>query len=131
MVMEIHPLQDNVHGLGLQTLCLPGQVCLLKWSTACTCSDIMACPGRTMTMEFTLTKGTPISKWWKPKLIFTGVSIMGVNPENKQFNRCGHDISFSVSLGHFYLSPRATNMLIALDCPQSSTVVASYKLFHA
>ena len=51
-------------------------------------------------MEFTLTKGTPISKWWRPKLIFTGVSIMGVNPENKKFNRSVHDISFSYSLGH-------------------------------
>lgn len=46
-------------------------------------------PRRTMTMEFALTKNTPISKFWKPKLMFTGVSIMGVNPQNKKFNRSG------------------------------------------
>lgn len=38
-------------------------------------------------MEFALTKDTPVSKWWKPKLIFTGVSIMGINPESRKFNR--------------------------------------------
>ena len=38
-------------------------------------------------MEFALTKDTPVSKWWKPKLIFTGVSIMGINPETRKFNR--------------------------------------------
>ena len=38
-------------------------------------------------MEFALTKDTPVSKWWKPKLIFTGVSIMGINPDTRRFNR--------------------------------------------
>ena len=84
----------------LQTLRLPGDACLLRRPAACTCNDSMACPGRTMTMEFTLTKGTPISKWWRPKLIFTGVSIMGINPENKKFNRSVHDEFFSYSPGH-------------------------------
>ena len=33
-------------------------------------------------MKFTLTQNTPISRFWKPKLVFTGTSIMGINPEN-------------------------------------------------
>lgn len=36
----------------------------------------------TMTMQFNPTHGTPIRNFWDPKLVFTGVSIMGVNPEN-------------------------------------------------
>ncbi len=36
----------------------------------------------TMTMQFTLTRGTPISRFWDPKLIFTGTSVMGINPSN-------------------------------------------------
>ena len=116
MRMEMHLLQGSVHGLETggasctadsvsswsQTVCLGG-----LQHAACTCNDSVACPGRTMTMEFTLTKGTPISKWWRPKLIFTGVSIMGVNPENKKFNRSVHDASFSCSLGHGVSQPRA------------------------
>ena len=35
----------------------------------------------TMRMEFALSKGTPLRKWWNPTLLFTGVSIMTVNPE--------------------------------------------------
>lgn len=33
-------------------------------------------------MQFTLTRDTPVSRYWKPKLVFTGTSIMGVNPAN-------------------------------------------------
>jgi hypothetical protein len=33
-------------------------------------------------MQFTLTRNTPVSRYWKPKLVFTGTSIMGVNPAN-------------------------------------------------
>ena len=33
-------------------------------------------------MKFTLTQNTPISRVWKPKLVFTGTSTMGINPEN-------------------------------------------------
>ena len=33
-------------------------------------------------MKFTLIQNTPISRVWKPKLVFTGTSIMGINPEN-------------------------------------------------
>lgn len=36
----------------------------------------------TMSMQFTLTRGTPISRYWDPKLVFSGVSIMGINPSN-------------------------------------------------
>jgi hypothetical protein len=35
----------------------------------------------TMTMQFNPTKGTPLTNVWDPKLVFTGISIMGVNPE--------------------------------------------------
>ena len=41
-------------------------------------------------MEFALTKDTPVSKWWQPKLMFTGVSIMGINPDTRKFNRSFH-----------------------------------------
>ncbi|CAL8466016.1 g5552 [Coccomyxa elongata] len=41
----------------------------------------------TMTMQFTLTRGTPISRFWDPKLVFTGTSVMGINPSNGKFNR--------------------------------------------
>lgn len=36
----------------------------------------------TMAMQFTLTRGTPISRFWDPKLVFTGTSVMGINPSN-------------------------------------------------
>ena len=105
----------------LQIPCLSGQTCLLRRPAACMCNDSVVCPGRTMTMEFTLTKGTPISKWWRPKLIFTGVSIMGVNPENRKFNRSGHDLFFPYSPGHRGLQPRAVITLITLDCQWPGT----------
>ncbi|KAK9822836.1 hypothetical protein WJX81_000491 [Elliptochloris bilobata] len=42
----------------------------------------------TMVMDFTLLpQGSALRKFWSPKLTFTGVSIMGVNPENGKFNR--------------------------------------------
>lgn len=41
----------------------------------------------TMSMVFTpLSKG-PLGKWWSPRLLFTGVSIMGINPQTRRFNR--------------------------------------------
>ena len=36
----------------------------------------------TMTMRPTLNRISPFRRWWDPTLIFTGVSIMAVNPEN-------------------------------------------------
>ena len=36
----------------------------------------------TMIMQFTLNRYSPLQRWWDPQLIFTGVSIMGVNREN-------------------------------------------------
>lgn len=36
----------------------------------------------TMIMQFTLNRISPLRRFWDPKLIFTGVSIMGINPEN-------------------------------------------------
>ena len=36
----------------------------------------------TMAMQFTLTRGTPIRSFWDPKLVFTGTSVMGINPSN-------------------------------------------------
>ena len=36
----------------------------------------------TMIMQFTLNRYSPLQRWWDPQLIFTGVSIMGVNKEN-------------------------------------------------
>ena len=36
-----------------------------------------------MQMQFTLTRNTPVSRYWKPKLVFTGTSIMGINPANR------------------------------------------------
>ncbi|KAK9843907.1 hypothetical protein WJX84_004693, partial [Apatococcus fuscideae] len=41
----------------------------------------------TMTMKFTLNKYSPLKRWWSPVLVFTGVSIMGVNPDNGKFNK--------------------------------------------
>ena len=35
----------------------------------------------TMEMQLTLNRISPLRRWWDPKLVFTGVSIMGVNPE--------------------------------------------------
>ena len=34
----------------------------------------------TMSMQLTLNKYNPLRKWWDPQLLFTGTSIMGVNP---------------------------------------------------
>ena len=39
-------------------------------------------------MEVAVTRGTPLRQWWDPKLVFTGVSIYGLNPENGKINRC-------------------------------------------
>ena len=39
-------------------------------------------------MQFTLTRNTPISRYWKPKLVFSGTSIMGINPENGERGPC-------------------------------------------
>ncbi|KAK9837901.1 hypothetical protein WJX74_007465 [Apatococcus lobatus] len=41
----------------------------------------------TMTMKFTLNKYSPIKKWWSPVLVFTGISIMGINPKNGKVNK--------------------------------------------
>ena len=36
----------------------------------------------TMMMRPTLNRISPFRRWWDPTLVFTGVSIMGINPEN-------------------------------------------------
>ena len=36
----------------------------------------------TMTMQFTLNRISPLQRFWDPQLQFTGVSIMGINPDN-------------------------------------------------
>lgn len=41
----------------------------------------------TMTMEFAATRGSPLRQFWDPKLVFTGVSIYGLNPDNGKINR--------------------------------------------
>ena len=41
----------------------------------------------TMIMQFTLNRYSPLQRWWDPQLIFTGVSIMGVNPKNGELLR--------------------------------------------
>ncbi|KAK9804334.1 hypothetical protein WJX72_007791 [[Myrmecia] bisecta] len=41
----------------------------------------------TMTMPFTLASKLPFTGWWNPSLVFTGVSVMGVNPETGLFNK--------------------------------------------
>jgi hypothetical protein len=33
---------------------------------------------------------------WKPELVFTGTSVMGVNPENGKF--CSHVVRFNLKL---------------------------------
>lgn len=38
-------------------------------------------------MEVAVTRGTPLRQWWDPKLVFTGVSIYGLNPDNGKINR--------------------------------------------
>ncbi|KAK9806065.1 hypothetical protein WJX73_010820 [Symbiochloris irregularis] len=40
----------------------------------------------TMIMQFTLNRISPLRRFWDPKLIFTGVSIMGINKENGKVN---------------------------------------------
>lgn len=45
----------------------------------------------TMIMAPTLNKTLGLQRFWDPRLIFTGVSIMGVNPENGDFTAtCQH-----------------------------------------
>eukprot|EP01026_Neomeris_dumetosa_P048136 TRINITY_DN4154_c0_g1_i2.p1 TRINITY_DN4154_c0_g1~~TRINITY_DN4154_c0_g1_i2.p1 ORF type:complete len:390 (+),score=32.42 TRINITY_DN4154_c0_g1_i2:97-1266(+) len=41
----------------------------------------------TMTMKFFLGRMDPIKRFWQPKLVFTGTSVMGYNPLNKRFNK--------------------------------------------
>ncbi|CAD7700127.1 unnamed protein product [Ostreobium quekettii] len=41
----------------------------------------------TMTMEVAPTKGTILRQLWDPKLVFTGVSIYGLNPSNGKINK--------------------------------------------
>lgn len=36
----------------------------------------------TMVMQPTVNRALGLQRWWDPQLVFTGVSIMGVNPEN-------------------------------------------------
>lgn len=31
---------------------------------------------------------------WKPELVFTGISIMGINPQTEKF--CSHVVSFNI-----------------------------------
>ena len=42
---------------------------------------------RTMEMPLAINKYSPFRKWWDPKLVFTGVSIMGVNMQNGAVRR--------------------------------------------
>ena len=35
-----------------------------------------------MVMKPTFNRAVGLQRWWDPQLVFTGVSIMGVNPEN-------------------------------------------------
>lgn len=35
----------------------------------------------TMVMQPTFNRIMPFKKWWDPRLVFTGVSVMGINPE--------------------------------------------------
>eukprot|EP00208_Stichococcus_sp_RCC1054_P000489 CAMPEP_0206140442 /NCGR_PEP_ID=MMETSP1473-20131121/9492_1 /ASSEMBLY_ACC=CAM_ASM_001109 /TAXON_ID=1461547 /ORGANISM="Stichococcus sp, Strain RCC1054" /LENGTH=369 /DNA_ID=CAMNT_0053534595 /DNA_START=232 /DNA_END=1341 /DNA_ORIENTATION=+ len=39
----------------------------------------------TMSMKLTFNQISPLRKWWDPELVFTGVSIMGLNPETGKF----------------------------------------------
>lgn len=39
----------------------------------------------TMVMKPTFNRLLPIKRWWDPSLVFTGVSIMGVNPKTGAF----------------------------------------------
>ena len=39
----------------------------------------------TMSMQFTFNKYNPLRKYWDPQLLFTGTSIMGVNPDTGDF----------------------------------------------
>lgn len=39
----------------------------------------------TMSMQLALNKYNPFRKWWDPQLLFTGTSIMSVNPSTGDF----------------------------------------------
>lgn len=55
----------------------------------------------TMIMQLALNKYNPFRKWWDPQLLFTGTSIMSVNPSTGELCRFG-------------LSTKAINWVIRL-----------------
>lgn len=64
----------------------------------------------TMSMQLTFNKYNPLRKWWDPQLLFTGTSIMGVNPSTGRFNK--HVDTWDAVQNQQYLSLEAVRHLM-------------------
>ncbi|KAL0027314.1 hypothetical protein WJX77_012126 [Trebouxia sp. C0004] len=64
----------------------------------------------TMSMQLTFNKYNPLRRWWDPQLLFTGTSIMGVNPSTGRFN--SHVDTWDAVNNQKYLSLEAVRHLL-------------------
>ncbi|KAL3159126.1 hypothetical protein ABBQ32_011120 [Trebouxia sp. C0010 RCD-2024] len=64
----------------------------------------------TMSMQLALNRYNPFRKWWDPQLLFTGTSIMSVNPSTGRFN--SHVDTWDAVQNQKYLSLEAVRHLL-------------------
>lgn len=64
----------------------------------------------TMSMQLAFNKYNPLRRWWDPQLLFTGTSIMGINPSTGRFN--SHVDTWDAVNHQKYLSLEAVRHLL-------------------